>query len=178
MRKYKPDDVPDETIKELVKAGTYAPYSVKPPRKFVVIKNRNMIDRLSERAKKLWLDSLDESDPTVQRLGIKKMLENPAFHIFYHAPVLVLIFAIPDASTPQYDCAAAAQNMMLAARSLGIGSCWIGFGMPLDSDKNTRHELNVPEGHRLMVPLIFGYPAADILTAPAPDEDVILNWVD
>ena len=52
VRKYKPDDVPDETIKELVKAGTYAPYSVKPPRKFVVIKNRNMIDRLSERAKK------------------------------------------------------------------------------------------------------------------------------
>jgi nitroreductase len=74
-------------------------------------------------------------------------------------------------------CAAAAENMMLAARSLGIGSCWIGFGMPLDSDQEIRQELNVPDGYRLMVPLIFGYPVKDIEKAPPREEDVILNWI-
>jgi len=56
VRDYKPNDVPDDVIRELIKAGTYAPFSPYPtrhqPRRFVVIKNREMIDRLSERAKK------------------------------------------------------------------------------------------------------------------------------
>jgi len=177
VRDYKPNDVPDEIIKELIRAGTYAPYAIKQLRRFVVIKNREMIDRLSERAKKLWLDSMDESDPVVQELGVKNTLKNPEFNIFYNAPVLILIFAAPGAYTPQYDCAVAAENMMLAAKSLGIGSCWIGFGMPLDSDQDTRAELKVPEGYHLIVPLILGYPVKDIQTAPPHDEDVILNWI-
>ncbi len=177
VRKYKLDDVPDDIIKEFIRAGTYAPFSVTESRRFVVIKNREMIGRLSKRAKKLWLDSMDESDPVTQKLGIKNMLESPAFDIFYNAPVLILIYATPDARAPQYDCATAAQNMMLAARSLDIGSCWIGLGMPLDSDADTRQELNVPEGYRLMTPLIFGYPATDVQTAPPRDGDVILSWI-
>jgi len=47
VRDYKPNDVPDDIIKELIKAGTYAPFSPYPtrdqPRRFVVIKNREMI---------------------------------------------------------------------------------------------------------------------------------------
>jgi nitroreductase len=105
------------------------------------------------------------------------MLKMPEFNIFYNAPVLILIFATPEAHSHQDVCAAAAENMMLAARSLGIGSCWIGFGMPLGSDQDTLVELKVPEGYRLMVPLIFGYPVKDIQEAPPRDEDVIFNWI-
>jgi len=160
-----------------------------------VIKNREMITRLSERAKKLWLDGLDRAgespslDPQVQRLA--SVMQRPEFNVFYGAPVLILIFGASPASSHQGaleaaefenimlidGCAAAAENMMLAARSLGIGSCWIGFGMPLDSDQEIRHELNVPDGYRLMAPLIFGYPVKDIQTAPPREEDVILNWI-
>ena len=49
--------------------------------------------------------------------------------------------------------------------------------MPLSSDKDTMAELKVPEGYRLMVPLIFGYPVKDIQTALPRDEDVIFNWI-
>ena len=138
-----------------------------------------MISRLSERAKKLWLDNLDKNpDQEVEGLeNIKKMLKMPEFNIFYNAPVLILIFAAPKGHSHQEVCAAAAENMMLAAQSLGIGSCWIGFGMPLGSDKDTLAELKVPEGYRLMVPLIFGYPVKDIQTAPPRDGDVIFNWI-
>ena len=99
-----------------------------------------------------------------------KALKMPEFNIFYNASSPLLMFAMPHAYTShEYDCAAAAENMLIAARSLGIGSCWIGLGMPLGSDQNTLAELDVPEGYRLMVPLIFGYPVKDTQTGPPRD---------
>jgi nitroreductase len=177
IRDYKLNDVPDDIIRELIKVGTYAPSAGnKQPWRFVVIKNREMIARLSDRAKKLWLDRVGESsDPEVKMLA--NAMKMPEFNIFYNAPVLVLIFAAPGAYSPQDDCAAAAENMMLAARSLGIGSCWIGLGMPLGSDTDVLQELKVPEDYRLMAPLIFGYPVKDIQLAPQRKEDVTLNWI-
>lgn len=177
VRDYKPNDVPDDILRELIKAGTYAPSAVnKQPWRFVVIKNRDTIARLSDRAKKLWLDDAEKTDdPDINRLmGAMRL---PDFNIFYNAPVVILIFTAPDAMRPEYDCALAAGNMMLAARSLGIGSCWVGLAMPLGSDEATRDSLKVPSGHRLMAPLIFGYPVKDIQTAPQRREDVVLNWV-
>lgn len=183
VRDYKPNDVPDEIIKELIRAGTYAPFSPYPtrhqPRRFVVIKNREMMNRLSERAKKLWLDMGTNSDSEIKRPeNIMKALKMPEFNIFYNAPVLVFIFAMPHAYTShEYDCAAAAENMLIAAQSLGIGSCWIGLGMSLGSDQNTLAKLDVPEGYRLMMPLIFGYPVKDTQTVAARDEEVIFKWI-
>jgi nitroreductase len=119
------------------------------------------------------------SDSEIKRPeNIMKALKMPEFNIFYNAPVLIFIFAMPHAYTShEYDCAAAAENMLIAARSLGIGSCWIGLGVPLDSDQNTLAELDVPEGYRLMVPLIFGYPVKDTQTAPTRNEEVIFKWI-
>ncbi|WP_174590571.1 nitroreductase family protein [Methanocella conradii] len=176
VRDYRPDDVPDDIIRELIKAGTYAPSAVnRQPWRFVVIKDRDMIARLSDRAKKLWLDTARLDDPEAARLATAMRM--PGFNIFYNAPVLILIFAAPGAMYPECECALAAENMMLAARSLGIGSCWIGLAMPLGSDKSTLDELKVPEGHRLIAPLIFGYLVKDAQTAPPRNEDVILNWI-
>ena len=177
VRDYKPDDVPDDILNELIKAGTYAPSAVnKQPWRFVVIKDRDMISRLSARAKKMWLDTAGKvDDPHLKQ--VVNAMKMPEFNIFHNAPVLVLIFAAPDAYSPQFDCALAAGNMMLAARSLGVGSCWIGFGMPLGSDKDTLDELKVPEGHKLMAPLVFGYPVKDLQPAPKRKDDVVLSWV-
>ena len=176
VRDYRPDDVPDDIIRELIKAGTYAPSAVnRQPWRFVVIKNRDKIARLSDRAKKLWLDTARLEDPEAARLATAMRM--PGFSIFYNAPLLILIFAAPEAMYPECECALAAENMMLAARSLGIGSCWIGLAMPLGSDKSTLDELKVPAGHRLIAPLIFGYPVKDAQTAPPRNEDVILSWI-
>ncbi len=177
VRDYLPADVPDDIIRELIKAGTYAPSAMnKQPWRFVVVKGRDTISRLSERAKKLWLDTAGRNnDPALARIA--DAMRSPGFNIFYGAPVLVLIFAAPDAMRPECECALAAENMMLAARSLGIGSCWVGLGMPLGTDPMFLDEMKVPEGHRLVAPLIFGYPVREMQTAPPRTSDVILNWV-
>jgi nitroreductase len=177
VRDYKPYDVPDDIIRELIKAGTYAPSAMnRQPWRFVVVKDRDTIARLSERSKKLLLDGRGNiDDPEAEHLATA--LRMPGFNVFYNAPVLILIFATPDAISPERECSLAAENMMLAGRSLGIGSCFIGLALSLGSDDATLEELKVPKGHSLVAPLIFGYPVKDIETAPPRKEDVILNWI-
>jgi nitroreductase len=174
VREYKPDDVPDDIIKELIKAGTYAPSALnEQPWRFVVIKNRALMDKYSNRAKELWLKSNTGGDTA----ELIKLASDPAFDIFYGAPVLVLIFAVPGADSPELDCALAAENMMLAATSIDLGSCWIGLSAILGSDKEFLGEMGVAEDYRLMAQLILGYPAKKKLQAPERNKDVIMNWI-
>lgn len=178
VREYKPDEVPDEVLKELIRAGTYAPSALdEQPCRFVVIKNRELMKKLSDRAKDLWLESV-KGQTGEETEELIKLVSDPQFNIFYDAPVLVLIFTRPGADSPEFDCALAAENMMLGARSLDIGSCWIGLASPLGSDRELLKEIGVPEGHRLMSQLIFGYPVKKEIMAPGRNKDVILNWIE
>ncbi len=68
--------------------------------------------------------------------------------------------------------------MMLAAHSMGVGSCWIGLAKYLDTDPTFMEEIGVPADHRLIAPLVFGYPAVKDRRAPARNRDVILSWID
>ncbi len=177
VREYRREVVPDEIIKELIRAGTYAPSALdEQPWRFVVIQDRGLIKKCSDTAKRLWLETtrVATSEGTAELITL---VSDPQFNIFYDAPVLILIFARPGADSPVIDCALAAENMMLGARSLGLGSCWIGLASVLGSDKELIKELGVPENHRLMAQLIFGYPAGKEIMAPERNEDVILKWI-
>jgi nitroreductase len=68
--------------------------------------------------------------------------------------------------------------MMLAAWSLGVGSCFIGLAQPLERVEGIMKELGVPERHRLIAAIIFGFPARRDLEAPVRNRDVILRWID
>jgi nitroreductase len=180
-RNYKPDPVPDDILLELVKAGIYAPTARNQQLwRFAVVTNKADIDRYSDRAKELWLKHPLIKVAATGLAGKElarfvKMLKAPDLHLFHHAPALVFVFA-PKARFIQEDCSAAAENMLLAAKSLGIGSCWIGFAQPLGNDKKTRGELKVPKGYRLMAAMVFGYPTNDAQKAPKRNEDVLLSW--
>jgi nitroreductase len=176
VRNYSDQEVPDEIIREIIRAGTYAPTAVnKQPWRFVVVKNRQLIEKYDERAKKAFLAAYgDTKDPEMIRFV--QFLSKPTTRILYGAPVFILVFASPDVIN-DYDCALAAENMMLAAHSLGLGSCWIGLAAGLGNDAEFLKEAGVPEGHKLIAPLIFGYPAKEKLKAPARNADVILKWI-
>jgi nitroreductase len=176
VRSYSDKEVSDETIKEIIRAGIYAPTAVnKQPWRFVVITDRQLIEKYDDRAKKDFLAVYkDTENPDLVRYV--QYLSKPATRLFYGAPVLILIFASPEVIN-EFDCALAAENMMLAACSLGIGSCWIGLAAGLGSDVEFLKEIGVPEGNKLIAPLIFGYPTKDNLNAPARNADVILKWI-
>jgi nitroreductase len=178
VRNFTDDRLPNEVIGEILRAGTYAPSATnQQPWRFVVIRNRELIKRYGQRAKQLWLEQYEKTcDPRLESLV--RIMSRPGMDIFYGAPVLVLVFSAPDTLHGEIDCALAAENMMLAARSLGIGSCWIGLAAPLGSDREFRNEIGVPEKYMLAAQLIFGYPAKENIRAPPRDTEVLLKWID
>ena len=167
IRKYIDKKISDKTIKELIEAAKLAPSSHNgQPWNFTIIANRKKVKELSDGIK-AWFSNKIKLGKLVTWIvpPIKKQIDavsNRIFTdkdlIFYEAPLVVLIHAKKGKFTLQ-DCSCAAQNMMLAARSLGIGSCWIGYSdMVLNSSNQIKQKLNIPKENAIMASLVFGYP--------------------
>ncbi|MCX9011947.1 MAG: nitroreductase family protein [Candidatus Methanoperedens sp.] len=169
VREYKDDEVSDEDIKLLIDCARYAPSGFNmQPWSFLVVKNKDVMRRLSESGKKSMiplLEPIKDSSKTASNFLV--FLKTRGTDMFYNAPVLVIILGNKNAPTVDVDCAMAAQNMMLAAHSKGIGSCWIGGVLPALMDESILKELGAPPGYKAVAPLIFGYPKGKI---PVPQK--------
>jgi len=100
---------------------------------FVVIQTRERLHGYSERAKALLLRSTPADQKTSRcttRLG------DPAFNVFYDAGTLIVICAAVSGRYTDADCWLAAQPLMLAACDRGLGTCPIGFAIPLLNQRN------------------------------------------
>jgi nitroreductase len=177
IRSFEDKPVPDSVILTMLEAATYAPSAINiQPWKFTLITNKEAMKQLSETAKPALLRMLpDVGDEGLA--GLKKMLSNPQYNIFYNAPLLIFVSGIKSPYAI-YDCSMAAQNMMLAAYTLGIGSCWIGTAVGLANDPKVKTELGVPEDHEVHAAIIFGYPKGGFPKAPEKRPAQILKKID
>jgi len=160
VREYTGEQIPDPDIKFLIDCAGYAPSGLNmQPWGFLVIQNKAVIKRLSEIGKKSMIPILEPfKDTSSTAADYLAFLKKEGSDMFYDAPVLVIILGKKNAPTAVYDCAMAAQTMMLAAHSIGIGSCWIGGIQRALMDEKLMKELGAPEGYIIVAPLIFGYP--------------------
>jgi nitroreductase len=161
VREYKDEQIPDADIEFLIDCAGYAPSGLNlQPWSFLVIQNKDVLRRLSEVGKKSMIPLLEQFKNTSQTAAnYLAFLKTEGSDMFYNAPMLVIILGNNNAPTAAYDCAMAAQTMMLAAHSLGIGSCWIGGVQRALMDEKLMKELGAPEGYIIVAPLIFGYPS-------------------
>ena len=160
VREYLDRDVSDEDIKKIIDAGIHAPSSFdSQPWFFVVIKNREMMQRMSDHCKPRLLAQLEDVTHD-NAVHFKKMLATDEFNIFYNAPVVVIVLGNNAGFTTDYDCSLCAENMMLAAHSMGIGSCWIGTACFIQDNPEFLEELGITPDYRVIAPVVFGYPKA------------------
>ncbi|MDR2110511.1 MAG: nitroreductase family protein [Spirochaetaceae bacterium] len=165
IRNYKEEQITDELLATVLEAGRYAPYSGDEICHFTVVQNKGLQERINlaakETAKKMDVEHL-------RNLGYD---EN--FHPLYCAPTLIIISGKEGALAPAEDCAVAVQNMLLAAESVQLGSCWIFFVllafMGSDSQELQR-DLKIPEGYTPHTAIILGYKAAE---EEIPDKKLI-----
>ena len=152
IRAFKPDAVPAELIDQIIEAGLYAASGRNHQGSIILaVTNKELRDRLSV---------------LNQQIGGFPEGMDP----FYGAPAVLVVLEDKNWPTSVYDGSLVMGNLMLAAHSLGLGSCWI---------HRAKEEFELPEYKQLLKDLgaegeyvgighcVLGYPACEY---PEPPE--------
>ena len=176
-REYKSQPVDEKTIRRLIEAATQAPNAVnQQPWTFTVVRDRAILNQVSRDAKAHMLATMAADMAAGTRTEhFRKMLGDPAFQIFYHAPLLIVISGSAPGSWIVEDCALAAENVMLLAHSMGLGSCWIGFAQSYLNTPAGKQALGLPDSWVPVAPIILGFPSAP--PAAVPRKEPNIRWV-
>jgi nitroreductase len=176
VRSYLPKPVPREVVDAIIEAGNEAPSSMNSqPWRFVVIETAEVKKKLLRAAlpnARRILDPVRETDPERYGAITKRLAELPD-PIYYSAPVIV--FVIGSGRYALHSCPLACENMMLAAHSMGLGSCWVGFGSMVSDDREVRAILGLGDEETIFGPILLGYPASNPERPPKKEPQV--KWV-
>jgi len=173
VREFTDENVSDDMLRELIDAAVQAPSAInQQPWCFVVVKNPPLLAHISDRAKAHLL----KASLGAPAHPFRDMLNDPKFHIFYHAPALIVIAAAQPTDWAVEDCALAAENLMLAAYDAGLGTCWIGFAQHWLSTADGKAALDLPPSYVPVAPIIVGHPRRQ--PAPVPRKTPSIRWLD
>lgn len=147
IRKYKPQPVEREKMQTIVECGVNAPNAMnRQPWEIRVVDNPDFINGVTELYKK--------EQP--------KAAEDPNFkNMFRNAPTVVFVDRDVQSGSAEFDCGLLSENMMLAAQSMGIGSCCLGSPaafMRSPAAAEYLKKLGFSEGYELLYCIAFGYP--------------------
>jgi nitroreductase len=169
VRAYTDKQIPQEALELIIEAGIYAPTAHnEQPWHFTVVQNKELLEGINLKLNETFAKSENE--------WIRGLGANPDFRVTYNVPTVIIVSARENAMSIQTDTAAACQNMMLAAQSLGIGSVWVGLLWPFLALDEARTMLNIPEGYKPVHGIAFGYASGPKLPAPARKMDVV-NYI-
>jgi nitroreductase len=163
VRNYLDRSVSDGDIAAVLEAGLWAPSgegNIEKDIHFTVIRRRETLDRINDLSKETARGS--------ELSWIAEMGRDEHFHCLYSAPVLILVSYREKTACPETDSAAATENMLLAAESLGLGSCWLYFPLQAFHGAEGRellHSFKLPEGFRPFSSLVLGYRSGPAETA-------------
>jgi nitroreductase len=156
VREFTSAPIEEAQLRTLIDAAVQAPSAMnQQPWSFCVVRDQALLTQISSKAKAHFLRN---SPAGLVAHHLEDMLRDEAFHIFYHAPAMILISATGDGPWMRTDCALAAQNLMLAARGAGLGTCWIGFAQGWLDTAEGKQALGLPRAHVPIAPLIVGHP--------------------
>lgn len=159
-RNFKDQQIKPEELNTIIEAGLMAPTGHNDqPWYFTAIQNKAILKEVSDGAK-----------AAMRKTGIKWIVEmgsNEKLNIFYNASTAIIVSAKKDAATPIADACAAIQNMLLAAESIGLGTCWIGFAKFFFNNPESYKKLEIPDGYEVQYGIVVGYKQNDV-KVPAP----------
>lgn len=136
VREYTDQPLDKETIDAILKAGFAAPSARDArPWEFLVVQDKETLQKMSK--------------------------VSPNAYMLEHAAMGMVILADTrdiDLGYACQDCAAATENMLVAAHKLGVGSCWIGCWPREERVENLRDIFPVPDYIQPFWMIAFGYP--------------------
>jgi nitroreductase len=202
VRKYKDEQVPENLVRRVLEAGRFAPSAGNSqPWKFIVIRDRIIIEEMErdcQRLCRLFRFFLDwRTSPLGYRLpwlysqiairvmhnelhpipmGAIFLIAEGKLSLFHGAPTVILLLEDRrGVGKPEVDIGCCGQNMVLAAHSLGLGTCWIGLIKVLTFLPKWKRRLGVEFPYRLCECISLGYPVGHP-DGMIPRETVETDW--
>ena len=169
VRGYEQKPIPREIINKIIEAGNQAPCmpsveneEPQQPWRFVVAEDQKFKRKLLQTAFPMWQGFFEsikdtDSDNYEKVMRFYNVMDEPKDPIYYSAPVILFIIGPADNPNP-ISCALACENIMLAAYSLGLGSCYVGFGSYVKGNPEVAQALELKENERIYGPILLGYP--------------------
>lgn len=162
IRRYKPEQVDLELIEQIVEAGLYAPSAGNGQgTKLVVCRDVELNAQLGKVSRLLQFGG---EEPTELKWHVSDDQPSILDDInikdgFYGAPTVITIFS-GDGGFCRENAAMVAENMMLAAHFLGLGSCYIGRAKALFDMKQPKQlqvKWGIPEDYIAVGHVLVGY---------------------
>ena len=146
IRKYEKRQVTEEELLTVLDAGTYAPTGMGYQSPFIV--------------------AVQDSDIKAQLVRMNAEIMGVKTNPYYDAPTIVLVFGptIETWKNTVQDGSLVLGTMMLAAKSIGLGTCWINREMEMFATEEGRalmKRMGLPDGMMGIGALSLGYPAAE-----------------
>lgn len=144
IRRYTSEPVTDEQLRELLECAMLAPSAAdRRTWRFIVITEREVLDRLSD--------------------------NHPYAKMLRQAPMCICVCGIDNPEVPGYyqqDCAAATMNILIAAKRMELGTCWMGVAPRPERMEAVRGILGIPEDVMPFNLIAVGHPDEE---RPRPD---------
>ena len=175
VRNYTEQAIDEITVNTLLNTAVLAPTAMhQEPWSFVIIQDRDVLDRLSDKCVELVREAAEHEDATTSK-HMLHVADATEFHAFHGAGTLIIICGKFTGPFVEADCWLAAENLMLAAFAKGLGTCVIGFAVEALNTTAWKAELKIPEEMTVIAPIIVGVPARETAaTSRKPPE--ILLW--
>ncbi len=183
VRSYKEKPVPEYLVRRILETGRYAPSAGNAQTwKFIVVRDPEMIREMTDdvvtscqriakildytapgkegRAKwaKLFQRLMPNSFHPIPFAAIKE-IANGNLGLYHGATtVIIILYDKRSPGKPLVDVGVTGQNMVLAAHSYGLGTCWVGFIELLAMMPKWKKKLGIKYPYKLAESIGIGYP--------------------
>ena len=163
MRAYESKPVPRDIINAIIEAGNQAPFTSitrSQPWRFVVVESPDFKQKLLQTTLPFWknaIGGMKETAPDLYKMAmcIYDAMDAAKDPIYYNAPVIIFVMGPANNAV---SCALACENMMIAAQSFGLGSCYTGFGAMVKGNPEVVQALELTKDEGVYGPILIGYP--------------------
>lgn len=144
IRAYKPEQIKQEQLDTIMQCAINAPSAMnKQPWEVRVVQNVAILDNINKAF-----------------IAYTKKEAQEGYSVFYNSPTLIIVARDKENAYSASDCGMLAQNILLSAESMGIGTCVIGgvaASFKGDDAKNLLEAIKIPDTHEVIYGIAIGY---------------------
>jgi nitroreductase/NAD-dependent dihydropyrimidine dehydrogenase PreA subunit len=201
IRAFKEKPVTKEVVGQLIETGVHAGSSSNgQTENFIIIQDRKVLAELEQIVVEvLWKAGLKYLGSSIgcklakMKLGDEMVRQFIPYHhiiknrkknnqlegmVFRNAPVVIVSHGLRTNFMAHANCAIAARNMEIMARTMGLGTCWVGFlSTAANHSKKIGRYIGIPDDHNIYSAIMVGYPKHEYKKKiPRKDREVRWMW--